>query len=77
MKRRNDNESLEILAQQWGMDPWSLVQACALRPVVPAICTNLDCEEYSTEAMPDCATGFCNYCGEDSMVSCLALSGVI
>jgi len=77
MKRRNDNESLAILAQQYGMDPWGLVEAYANESVVPAICTSLDCEEYSEELEPDCV-GFCNYCGEsNTMVSCMVLAGVI
>ena len=77
MQRRNDSQSLEILADQWGMDPWSLVEAYAMESVVPAICANLDCEEYSTELEPDCNAGFCNCCGESSMVSCMVLAGVI
>ena len=77
-RRRNNKESLAILADQYGMNPWSLVQTFAMESVVPAICTNSDCEEYSTETSPDCDGGFCNYCGQsNTMVSCRVLAGVI
>ncbi len=77
MKRRNDNESLAILAEQYGYESgMDLVVHHAMESVVPAICTSLDCE-YSTEAEPDCDGGFCNYCGEQSMTSCMVLANVL
>jgi hypothetical protein len=78
MKRRNDNESLAILAEQYGYESGlDLIAHHAMESVVPAICTSLDCEEYSAELEPDCENGFCEYCGESSMVSCMVLAGVI
>ena len=77
MKQRNNDKSLALLADQYGMDPLALLEAYGNESVVPAICTSLDCEEYSAELESDCDGGFCNYCGESSMVSCMVLAGVI
>ncbi len=79
MQRRNDNESLALLAEQFGYESGlDLIVHYAMESVVPAICTSLDCEgEYSEELEPDCDGGFCNYCGQSSMVSCMVLAGVI
>jgi hypothetical protein len=79
MKRRSNKSSLAILAEQYGYESGlDLAVHYAMESVVPAICTSLDCEEYSTETEPDCDGGFCNYCGEsNTMVSCMVLAGVI
>ncbi len=87
MKRRNNKESLELLADEFGyksglhlIDHYAmeLVQPrYQMLSLIPAICVSLDCVEYSEELEPDCDGGFCNYCGEQSMVSCMVLAGVI
>ena len=78
MKRRSNDESLALLAEQYGYeDGLDLIAHHAMESVVPAICVSLDCEEYSEELESDCDGGFCNYCGESSMVSCMVLAGVI
>ena len=79
MQRRNPDESLEILAQQYGYESGlDLLVHFGMESVVPAICVSLDCEEYSTETEPDCDGSFCNYCGEsNTVVSCRVLAGVI
>jgi len=78
MQRRKDKESLALLAEQYGYQSGlDLVVHYAMESVVPAICTSSDCEEYSAELEPDCDGGFCNYCGESTMVSCMVLAKVI
>jgi hypothetical protein len=78
MKRRNNNESLELLAAQYGYESgMDLIAHHAMESVVPAICANLDCDEYSSDLEPDCENGFCDYCGESSMDSCMVLAGII
>ncbi len=87
MQRRNDNESLALLASEYGYDcgldlinryATELVQPrYEMLSLVPAICVSLDCVEYSEELESDCDGGFCNYCGESTMVSCMVLAGVI
>jgi len=41
---------------------------------VPAICTNCDATSYME---PDQEKGFCENCGNNSVVSCLVLAGLI
>ena len=78
MKQRNDNESLALLSEAYGYESGlDLVVHYAMESVVPAICTNLNCVEYTEELEPDSEYVFCNYCGESSIDSCMVLAGVI
>tara|TARA_R110002012_G_scaffold79187_1_gene201722 strand:+ start:930 stop:1181 length:252 start_codon:yes stop_codon:yes gene_type:complete len=52
------------------------VEACIFDGVMPSICTNGACE-YSTEYEPDQEHGFCEACGENTVVSIAVLQGVL
>ena len=58
-------ENIEEFLAEYGYD------AC-----VPGICTNPGCG-YTTEYEPDQDAGWCDNCGENSVVSGLVLLGVI
>jgi hypothetical protein len=71
----NENEKLLILCEEEGYsDPVQMLEECMNDSTVPAICTNCDATSYME---PDQEKGFCENCGNNSVVSCLVLAGLI
>jgi hypothetical protein len=71
----NSNELLDQLAKDWGYDSgMELIEDYALQSVVPGICKRCN---YSTDVEPDQYKGWCEECDEGTVVSCLALAGII
>jgi hypothetical protein len=68
---------LKTLAESEGYESVEeMLEASTWDSVVPAICTNKDCNAtYSYE--PDCDRGWCDECKTNSVKSCLVLAGVI
>jgi len=53
-----------------------MLSAVITDSVSPGICTNPDCS-YTTEVEPDQTGGWCESCGERSVVSALILAEII
>ena len=53
-----------------------MLAAVMVDSVSPGICTNPDCN-YTTEVEPDQTGGWCEECGERSVVSALILAEII
>lgn len=71
----NENEKLLILCKEEGYsDPVQMLEECMTDSTVPAICMNCDATSYME---PDQEKGFCENCGNNSVVSCLVLAGLI
>jgi hypothetical protein len=66
---------LELITEEEGFeDPMQLLTEYALESVVPGICK--ECEAiYHYE--PDQDEGYCEQCGENTVVSCLILAGIM
>lgn len=70
-------DKLSTLANYAGYsDVQDLLEENVIDSVVPGICKNPDCD-YTTEVEPDSDSGWCEECGEGSVVSCLVLAGII
>lgn len=68
---------LKILAAIEGYDcPENLILNVGRDPVVPAICTNPNCE-YTESMEPDQDRGWCPECQTNTVKSCLVLGGII
>jgi hypothetical protein len=66
---------LRDLAEAEGYDdPWDLIEDNHIDSVVPAICTECG---YTTGMEPDQSRGWCEDCGNNTVVSCLILAEVI
>jgi hypothetical protein len=67
----------ETLANQWGYDcPDALAHDYIFDSLVPAICSNPDCD-YSTDMEPDQGAGHCENCGTNTLQSILIMQGLI
>ena len=53
-----------------------LLQACAVNSVCPGICMTEGCN-HTQETEPDQEQGYCEACGGNTVVSALALAGLI
>lgn len=53
-----------------------MLKACFADSVSPAICTKPDCS-YTIDMEPDQDRGYCEACGQNSMVSALVLARLI
>jgi len=68
---------LQKLADDFGFeDDLEMFQESICDSVVPAICTTPGCE-YTTEMEPDQDRRWCEECGNNTVVSCLILGGII
>ena len=68
---------LEQLAEIEGYsDTMDMLEAATFDSVAPGICKNPDCD-YSCEVEPDSASGWCEECNTNTVVSCLVLGGLI
>jgi ssDNA-binding Zn-finger/Zn-ribbon topoisomerase 1 len=54
----------------------AMLETSALDSVLPAICTEPDCD-YTTEMEPDQDAGYCEKCGKNAAASALVLAGLI
>lgn len=71
----NNNELLNYLANEEGYDDvMEMLEAATFDSVVPAICT--ECQG-TGNMEPDQDQGHCEGCGNNTMVSCLILAGII
>lgn len=71
----NEIEKLLILCVEEGYsDPVDMLEESVKDSIVPAICMNCDAIHYME---PDQGSGFCENCGNNSVVSCLVLAGLI
>lgn len=72
---KTENEKLLILCEEEGYsDPVQMLEETMNDSTVPAICMNCDATSYME---PDQGSGFCENCGNNSVVSCLVLAGLI
>jgi len=68
---------IETLANYYGfLSVMEMLEASMFDSVVPAICTNPDCD-YTTEMEPDQTRGWCESCETNTVKSCLVLAEVI
>jgi hypothetical protein len=66
---------LNILRDAEGFDSLeAMLEAATFDSVSPAICTRCD---HTTEMEPDQDRGWCESCGQNSVVSALVLAGLI
>lgn len=71
------NDKLERLADLEGYDDYmDMLEDATYDSVVPAICTNPDCDATS-QLEPDGEGGLCENCGTNTMTSCLILAGLV
>ena len=66
---------LQELADSEGFESVDeMLEAAVIDSVVPGICKHCD---YTTEVEPDCRAGWCEFCEESTVVSCLILAELI
>ena len=71
------NEKLQQLATDYGFaSTFDMLESAMFDSVCPAICTSEDCN-YTCDMEPDQRNGYCEACGNNSVVSCLVLAGII
>jgi hypothetical protein len=80
MRALSDQEKrhkLDELAEDGGHPSvGAMLEASVADSVVPAICTEPDCD-HTTEMEPDQDAGHCEACGKNSVASALVLAGLI
>ena len=67
---------LEKLAKIEGMDVMDMLEKATFDCVSPGICRNPRCN-YTCEVEPDSASGWCEECEANTVVSALRLAGII
>jgi len=67
---------LQILADIEGQPVDIMLEHAAMSGECPGICINPNCD-YTTHVEPDQAQGWCEFCSEPSVRSCLSLAGMI
>ena len=74
---RTAEEKLQQLTEDWGfLKPLALIEAYFCEGVSPGICLEGHCD-YSTTVEPDCCAGWCDECGNTTIVSADVLAGMI
>ena len=69
--------TLEQLTEIEGYsDQMEMLERATFDSVAPGICRNKGCD-YTCEVEPDSASGYCEECGTNSVVSCLRVAGLI
>lgn len=72
-----EQTKLDLLIEAFGYEsPPEMLEHMLFASRVPSICMNPDCE-YSTEYEPDQDAGWCDFCEEGSVKSCLILAELI
>lgn len=71
LKVMNNYKLLEKLSEIEGMSIEKMLESAVCDGVSPGICT--ECEE-TREVEPDCATGYCENCQRNTVVSALMLA---
>lgn len=72
-----DNDKLVQLAELEGYnDSMDMLEDFAFDSIVPGICVEDGCD-YIADVEPDQGNGWCELCGENSVVSCLILAGIM
>ena len=74
--KKNSQEKLERLAEEYGMSSEELVLEYGTDEVVPGICMNEGCD-FTAEYEPDQREGWCEECDTGSVRSALVLAGYI
>jgi len=71
-----DQEKLDLLCDIEGMDEMEMLEMATFDSIAPGICMNPECD-YTTNVEPDCDSGWCEFCGTNTVKSCLMLKGII
>jgi hypothetical protein len=73
---KNKEKKIQDLCDAFGEPLERLLKNASWDSVVPAICMREGCD-YTTEYEPDQDSGWCEECGEQTVVSILRLAGVV
>lgn len=71
---KTNQQLLDKICEEEGVDEMELLEEAVFDSVVPAICKNC---EMVNEMEPDQERGYCDNCGKNEVVSCLILAGLI
>ena len=69
-------DKLTELADIEGQDEMAMLEQAVIDSVVPGICMNEDCD-YTTGVEPDSDSGWCEFCGTNTVKSCLMLANIM
>ena len=73
----NNDGKLQQLADDYGYaNVMEMLEHSVLDSVAPCICKNPGCD-YSEELEPDQDQGWCEFCQEPTLVSCLVLAHIM
>ena len=65
---------VQVLMRETGMSFDEMMESAVMDGVAPALCVNCHA---TTNMEPDQDEGYCEECGENSVVSCCVLAGIM